>query len=104
MQELVPLGTNWRSGHFGLLYLRMAVYERRPHEIKKSDPRPLCPHWLDPSLVRADTPYILKSSKLLHQKVRTSASGEPPCPKNVRTEQTPLPLTAEYGRILWTTP
>jgi len=41
----------------------------------------------------------------LRKKVRTSASEElslPPCPKNVRTGQTPSP--PDCGRLLWTAP
>jgi len=43
----------------------------------------------------------LAQSPLLHQKMQTSASEEPLCPKNVRTVQ---PLSPDCGRLLWTVP
>jgi len=50
------------------------------------------------------TYHKFRKIRSFFQKVRTSASEEPPlpCPQNVRTGQTPSPLTANvlYGRLL----
>jgi len=50
--------------------------------------------------VRIHHKFQKKIGVFLRQKVRTSASEEPPCPKNVCTGQTPLTADVFYGRPL----
>jgi len=79
------------------------VHKRRPHKIVKNWlPSPLvCTGSTPPLSMRyCGHTIILKNPSFLDQKVRTSASEEPPCLQNVRTGQIPLPLSADvfYGQ------
>jgi len=80
-----------------------AVHKRRPHKIAKNWPLPLvCKMFaLGQPLVRADTPKISKNPKFLHQKVRTSASEEPPPSLSAKCPHWKPP---DCGRLLWTAP
>jgi len=81
-----------------------AVHKRRPHKIAKSDPpSPLsakCPHGSipPPSLsVRTHHKFrkILKFFAPKSADVRIWRNPLPQCPRNIRTGQTPSPLTAD---------
>jgi len=97
--------TSPKSLHIRLLG---AVHKRCPHKITKNWLH-LCPQnvrtSLPPTPLSVRTHHKFRKIRVfLHQKVRTSASEEPPppCPKNVRTGQTPSP--SDCGRLLWTAP
>jgi len=79
-----------------------AVHKERLHKIEKIDlpPFPPCPQNirtvstpLSPLSVRTHHKFQ-KIRIFLHQKVRTSASEDSPCPQNVCTGQIPFPLSA----------
>jgi len=81
-----------------------AIYKRRPHKTRKTDPLPLsskCPHRFNPSptlpFLSVQTLYkFRKVRSFLHHKVRTSASEEPLVRKMSALDN---PLTA-YGQPL----
>jgi len=105
---ITSLGPSFRSHSTKKPFLKI-IYNKEPSK-KNREKLTLppflstkCPHWFKPSLLSVRTHRKFQRIRcVLHQKVRTSASEEPPCPHNVRTGKPPL--LPDSGRLFWIVP